>query len=308
MEIEKLKGEQLLTVQFYYNGEKLSTPLSLFRDEIAARAAEYQRESNGKITFEVDLSKVDITKDNIHLYYEFMDTPTKIKFSQTALNLKLHERSGEIAEKLNLTPGLLADHGHMSTTYYKTNGTPMPDILLDGKCLWWDNTSGTIGVSYFGVKDTLRPIEEYIAEIKQSQTYKEYLAEKSNKKSGLFNPAQIKSICDRYGVSTEELVDDKDHVIVSTHKDDIKAGDTILIGGIPTTVCKKDITKDSFMGTSIFGDSYKLGHQKIEKVLFKAELARETKSAIEQSPSHEVERILSEQTTKTTTPHQTQNL
>jgi len=131
---------------------------------------EHQRMSGGKVSHETE-----ITKDNIHLYYEFMDTSTKIKFSQTALNLKLHERSSQIAEKLNLTPEFLADHGHISTTYYKTNGTPTPDLHLDGKCLWWDNASGTIDVSYFGVKDNLRPIDEYIAEIKQSPQYKEYL-------------------------------------------------------------------------------------------------------------------------------------
>lgn len=55
-------------------------------------------------------------------------------------------------------------------------------------------------------------------------------------------------------------------LIVKTHISDIKPGDTILAKGVPTTVCKKDIKYDSFMGTSIFGSSYP---RIIDRVLFK---------------------------------------
>jgi hypothetical protein len=48
----------------------------------------------------------------------------------------------------------------------------------------------------------------------------------------------------------------------------INAGDTVLIDGIMKTVCKCDI-KVGFMGRTLFGDSHRLGLDKIEKVTFK---------------------------------------
>ena len=50
-------------------------------------------------------------------------------------------------------------------------------------------------------------------------------------------------------------------------KDCITSGDTVLCkDGKIRTVCKKDITYN-FMGTCIFGDSYKLGLEKVVKVI-----------------------------------------
>lgn len=47
----------------------------------------------------------------------------------------------------------------------------------------------------------------------------------------------------------------------------ISAGDTIVHNGKLTTVCANNIKKDSFMGTTLFGDSYKLGYQPVQKVV-----------------------------------------
>ncbi len=47
--------------------------------------------------------------------------------------------------------------------------------------------------------------------------------------------------------------------IVPTHISEIQAGDVVLIDGKLKTVSKKDIKTDKFMGTSLFGDSYKNG-------------------------------------------------
>ncbi len=52
------------------------------------------------------------------------------------------------------------------------------------------------------------------------------------------------------------------------HKDNIIAGDTILRHGHPVTVCAKDITYNTFMGISIFGDSYCLGCKPVKKVCY----------------------------------------
>jgi len=45
----------------------------------------------------------------------------------------------------------------------------------------------------------------------------------------------------------------------SVHISSIRPGDTIEHNGILKTVCAKDIKSDTFMGTTIFGDSYRLG-------------------------------------------------
>jgi len=51
------------------------------------------------------------------------------------------------------------------------------------------------------------------------------------------------------------------------HIDLLKAGDTILHDGKEMTVCNKDLKRGGFMGTSVFGDSYKSGYQPVIRVL-----------------------------------------
>ena len=54
--------------------------------------------------------------------------------------------------------------------------------------------------------------------------------------------------------------------IETTHIKDIKVGDTVLFHGVEKTVTAKDITEESFMGRSLFGDSYCLGYRAVLKV------------------------------------------
>ena len=52
------------------------------------------------------------------------------------------------------------------------------------------------------------------------------------------------------------------------HKDDIRVGDIILCkDGEMRTVCRNNIKYDSFMGLSLFGDTYKLGYEKVKRVI-----------------------------------------
>lgn len=55
--------------------------------------------------------------------------------------------------------------------------------------------------------------------------------------------------------------------IVQVHKDEIRAGDTIVMDGKLKTVCQNNIKHDSFMGTTIFGDSFMLGLKPVEKAV-----------------------------------------
>jgi len=50
------------------------------------------------------------------------------------------------------------------------------------------------------------------------------------------------------------------------HIKDIRAGDTILHDGALKTVCSSNIKK-SFVGVTIFGDSYHAGHKHVIKVM-----------------------------------------
>lgn len=50
------------------------------------------------------------------------------------------------------------------------------------------------------------------------------------------------------------------------HISQIRSGDTIIHNGELTTVCRNNIKKGGFMGTSLFGDSYRSGSILIKKV------------------------------------------
>lgn len=142
----------------------------------------------------VDIKGHTITKDNIHLYYEFMSDDDLSKYSNMLL-ATITKRISIVLDNLELTKndaGNFEDmelHGH-----------------FEGKFQKLDSTYGTIPLKYFtfGVKDTLKPIDEYIAEIKDSNTYKEYIA--SNTKIKL-DIVDIKNGCD-YDFCTYIVYDD----------------------------------------------------------------------------------------------------
>lgn len=52
----------------------------------------------------------------------------------------------------------------------------------------------------------------------------------------------------------------------NVHISRIKGGDAILHNGEVKTVSNCDIKRDSFMGITIFGDSYSLGHKKVKRL------------------------------------------
>ena len=55
---------------------------------------------------------------------------------------------------------------------------------------------------------------------------------------------------------------------VEIHKDNIRSGDTIACNdGYLRTVCSKDISRGGFYGTTIFGNSYRLGTVLVKKAV-----------------------------------------
>ena len=59
------------------------------------------------------------------------------------------------------------------------------------------------------------------------------------------------------------------HIIKEVHISTIKAGDTVNHKGDIKTITPKDINYSTFMGYSIFGDSYRIGTILVKKVIFK---------------------------------------
>ena len=54
---------------------------------------------------------------------------------------------------------------------------------------------------------------------------------------------------------------------IFTHIGNIKAGDIISHHGDIITLCNKDIKINTFMGTTLLGDSYRLGSKMVEKII-----------------------------------------
>ena len=59
------------------------------------------------------------------------------------------------------------------------------------------------------------------------------------------------------------------YAVVHTHIDLIRPEDTVLVDGHLKTVSPGD-TKKSFMGTTLWGDSYRLGTRLVKRAIIKA--------------------------------------
>lgn len=61
----------------------------------------------------------------------------------------------------------------------------------------------------------------------------------------------------------------RDYALEPVHINFVRPCDTVFHGGALRTVCASDIRRCSFMGASIFGDTYALGHTPVQRVVFK---------------------------------------
>jgi len=60
-------------------------------------------------------------------------------------------------------------------------------------------------------------------------------------------------------------------IIKEVHISTLKVGDTVKHDGKVMTLGKGNVKRCPFMGTSIYGDSYKIGRVPVKKVLFKVQ-------------------------------------
>lgn len=96
-----------------------------------------------------------ISKDNIHLYYEFMSEDDLEKYNSFIDDI-LKDRIIKIHTSLDIDFLEFIDNCIVASFF----------------------EDSYISFISFGVKDILKPIEEYIKEIKESEQYKEYMSKK----------------------------------------------------------------------------------------------------------------------------------
>ena len=60
----------------------------------------------------------------------------------------------------------------------------------------------------------------------------------------------------------------KNHTIKHVHISEIKQGDTILHNGEMKTVSGNNIGGNPFIGKTLFGDSYNIGHKPVSLITF----------------------------------------
>jgi len=115
--------------------------------------------SNGdiKIVFDIErdflIIEDVITKDNIHLYYEFM-SDDDLEENGELVESTLLKRKEQIIKKLNISN---------------------LDFVSNVSNLCASEPFFILNSILFGIKDTLKPINEYIIEIKGSSEYKKYV-------------------------------------------------------------------------------------------------------------------------------------
>lgn len=150
-ELQKLTKEQLLELVEHFEHYP-----SVTEEDDKAYILTYLEDEACQISEEQILKYllktiiVEISEDNIHLYYKFMNKDDISKY-RNILHIFFNKR-----QPLNIEDFLEIDKEVIRENWKY-------DCFADGKI----KTQ-----SYFGIKDTLKPIDEYIEEIKESEKYK----------------------------------------------------------------------------------------------------------------------------------------
>jgi hypothetical protein len=102
-----------------------------------------------------DVEDIVITKDNIAEHYESMDDEDKRKFGDII--------SDNLQKRINALMIRLSIDRH---TIFNNKNIAQVEML---------NSKHITALTLFGAKDTLKPIDDYIAEIKASDEYRKYV-------------------------------------------------------------------------------------------------------------------------------------
>ncbi len=136
------------------------------------------KKSKIELKKEFESGSIVITKDNIALYYEFMSDEyiNKLRytiFEEYAKKYRLFfNRAEKVVNSFNVSD---LEKDIFKMRYYDNRYKKEINFSHLVKC---ESLNIETGLSIFGVKDILKPINEYISDIKASSEYKEYIANK----------------------------------------------------------------------------------------------------------------------------------
>jgi len=135
-------------------------------------------------------NNVAITKDNIHLYYEFMSDEDKINnssFIKLSNIEKIYPLMSNWHKEIcfNTVHLMFAKRKSILLKTFSNNKNIVCNTkLFKAEDNFFLSDDGYFNVSLycFNIEDTLKPVKEYIAEIKESDAYKKYVS--AQKQSG----------------------------------------------------------------------------------------------------------------------------
>ena len=156
----------------YLNADEIGKFENCFRDDLLLKSGlsfdELETLSKREFNELINIVYKDepVNKDNIHLYYEFMSDN---EFYTKANDIFIEKEK----KTINILREILSNR--MAKTLEKLGKETVfdgfsPFVSIDCSKI----SKSLIGYSLFGIKDTLKPIEEYTEEIKASSEYKEY--------------------------------------------------------------------------------------------------------------------------------------
>ena len=142
------------------NGDKIDRTEIIINGKEAVTLEAYE---DGEV--DVIIDDVEINRDNIPLYYEFMSDEDIIK-NQDLISDVLCDRFFEIKKNIEFDSHPFKHYNVQLRKNSEASGEPLK-------------------MDFFGIKDTLKPINEYISEIKESEQYKTYIKKLDSKEDAL---------------------------------------------------------------------------------------------------------------------------
>ncbi|AXH16362.1 hypothetical protein CP985_03185 [Malaciobacter mytili LMG 24559] len=124
------------------------------------------------------IDAIEITEDNIHEFYEFMNDEDLIK-NKDLIHEVIFENKMEVFSKL------------FEKDLINEKDFPECNNIL---CF----QGFVLKYSLFGIIDTLKPIDEYIQEIKNSEAYQQYISNKNVDANNISCPKNIKDLIEKF--------------------------------------------------------------------------------------------------------------
>ena len=163
-ELQKLTKEQLLTLIKHFE----YYPAVTDNDDIGYILAYLEDESceinqNEILEYLYKEVKLEITQENLHLYYNFMSDEDLIYYRVIVADV-LEKRLNQIADIINLK-------NNKELQVFGVEGFNNSDTskIHSLKVVFCHYLLRTV---IYGIKDTLKPIDDYLEEIRESENYK----------------------------------------------------------------------------------------------------------------------------------------